>query len=68
MNNQEDLLLVTSSPHAHSPDNVPAAMRDVLIALSPALVAALYFFRLPRSLSSSPAWQAPTPPSISASR
>jgi electron transport complex protein RnfD len=47
MNNQDDLLLVTSSPHAHSPDNVPAAMRDVLIALSPALAAALYFFRLP---------------------
>lgn len=47
MSNQNDLLVVTSSPHLHSPDNVPNAMRDVLIALCPALVAALYFFRLP---------------------
>jgi Na+-translocating ferredoxin:NAD+ oxidoreductase subunit D len=47
MTNQDDLLLMTSSPHMHSPDNVPAAMRDVLIALSPALVAAVWFFRLP---------------------
>jgi Na+-translocating ferredoxin:NAD+ oxidoreductase subunit D len=47
MNNQEDLLLVTSSPHAHSPDSVPVAMRDVLIALAPALAASLYYFRLP---------------------
>lgn len=42
----EPLLLVTSSPHAHSPDSVPTAMRDVMIALCPALLAALYFFRL----------------------
>jgi H+/Na+-translocating ferredoxin:NAD+ oxidoreductase subunit D len=47
MTTQNDLLLVTSSPHMHSPDSVPVAMRDVLIALAPALVAALYFFRLP---------------------
>jgi H+/Na+-translocating ferredoxin:NAD+ oxidoreductase subunit D len=47
MTNQNDLLLVTSSPHLHSPDSVPVAMRDVLIALAPALLAALYFFRLP---------------------
>jgi electron transport complex protein RnfD len=47
MTNQNDLLLVTSSPHMHSPDSVPTAMRDVLIALAPALCAALYFFRLP---------------------
>jgi len=31
MMKQNDLLLVTSSPHVHSPDNVPDAMRDVLI-------------------------------------
>ena len=47
MSNQNDLLVVTSSPHVHSPVNVPNAMRDVLIALCPALIAALYFFRLP---------------------
>jgi electron transport complex protein RnfD len=47
MTTQNDLLLVTSSPHMHSPDSVPVAMRDVLIALAPALFAALYFFRLP---------------------
>jgi len=47
MANQDDLLLVTSSPHVQSQDNVPVAMRDVLIALIPALAAALYFFRIP---------------------
>lgn len=47
MSTSSDLLVVTSSPHTHSPDNIPHAMRDVLIALCPALLAALYFFRLP---------------------
>jgi electron transport complex protein RnfD len=47
MTKKNDLLLVTSSPHVHSPDNVPDAMRDVLIALLPALICGLYFFRLP---------------------
>jgi electron transport complex protein RnfD len=47
MSSQKDLLVVASSPHVHSPDNVPHAMRDVLIALCPALIAALYFFCLP---------------------
>lgn len=50
MTNRKDLLIVTSSPHAHSADTLPNAMRDVLIALLPALVAALYFFRLPALL------------------
>lgn len=50
MNERSDLLVVTSSPHVHSPDSVPAAMRDVLIALIPALLAALYFFRLKAAL------------------
>lgn len=50
MTNQNDLLLVTSSPHMESPDSVPGAMRDVLIALSPALAAAIYFYRLPALL------------------
>lgn len=47
---QKELLVVTSSPHVHSPDSVPTAMRDVLIALTPALLAGLYFFRLPALL------------------
>jgi electron transport complex protein RnfD len=47
MTNQDNLLIISSSPHLHSPDNIPAAMRDVLIALVPALLAAVYFFRLP---------------------
>jgi electron transport complex protein RnfD len=47
MTNQDSLLVVSSSPHLHSPDSVPAAMRDVLIALVPALFAAVYYFRLP---------------------
>jgi electron transport complex protein RnfD len=47
MTNQDNLLIVSSSPHLHSPDNVPAAMRDVLIALIPALIVAVYYFRLP---------------------
>lgn len=50
MTNTNDLLTVSSSPHVHSPDSVPSAMRDVVIALVPALVAALYFFRLPALL------------------
>ena len=50
MTDRNDLLVVTSSPHAHSPDSVPNAMRDVLIALCPALLAALWFFRLPALL------------------
>jgi len=47
MTTSNDLLLVTSSPHIHSPDNVPNAMRDVLLALLPALLCGLYFFGLP---------------------
>lgn len=47
MTTSNDLLVVSSAPHVHSPDSVPNAMRDVLIALVPALFAGLYFFRLP---------------------
>ena len=50
MTTSNNLLVVTSSPHVHSPDSVPNAMRDVLIALCPALIAGLYFFRLPALL------------------
>ena len=50
MNNQTALLTVGSAPHVQSSDSIPTAMRDVLIALAPALIAALYFFRLPALL------------------
>lgn len=50
MTDRKDLLVVTSAPHVQSPDNVPTAMRDVLLALCPALLAALWFFRLPALL------------------
>lgn len=50
MNNQENLLIVSSSPHIHSADNVSIAMRDVLIALIPALIVSLYFFGLPAAM------------------
>ncbi len=39
-------LTVSSSPHAHSPVNTHTIMRDVLIALLPALVGSVYFFGL----------------------
>jgi electron transport complex protein RnfD len=47
MSSQENLLVVSSSPHLHSRDDITVAMRDVLIALAPALLVAVYFFRLP---------------------
>ncbi len=37
-------LTVSSSPHAHSPVTTQTIMRDVLIALTPALVGSVYFF------------------------
>ena len=37
-------MLVSSSPHIHSENSVAKAMRDVMIALIPALIAALYYF------------------------
>ena len=39
-------LIVSSSPHVHSPVSTRGIMRDVLIALSPACVMAIVFFRL----------------------
>jgi electron transport complex protein RnfD len=50
MREQDNLLLVTSSPHLKSPVSVPTAMRDVIIALIPAVIASLYFFRLQAAL------------------
>ena len=37
-------LTISSSPHAHSPQTTPTIMRDVLIALIPALIGSVYFF------------------------
>ncbi len=37
-------LTVSSSPHAHSPVSTRTVMRDVLIALTPALLGSIYFF------------------------
>ena len=39
-------LTISSSPHAHSPVTTQTVMRDVLIALLPALVGSVYFFGL----------------------
>ncbi|MBM4118899.1 RnfABCDGE type electron transport complex subunit D [bacterium] len=41
------LLVMSSSPHVHSDREVPRIMRDVLIALAPALLMGLWFFGLP---------------------
>ena len=37
-------LTISSSPHMHSPVTTQTIMRDVLIALAPALIGAVYFF------------------------
>lgn len=42
----QSLFCVSSSPHTHSGASVEHIMRDVLIALTPTLFAALYFFRM----------------------
>ena len=39
-------LTISSSPHVHSPVSTRTIMRDVLIALVPALMGAVYFFGL----------------------
>ena len=39
-------LTISSSPHVHSPVTTQTIMRDVLIALAPALVGSIYFFGL----------------------
>ena len=50
MNEEKKLRLkVASSPHVASPINTMSLMRDVLIALVPALCAAVFFFG-PRAL------------------
>ena len=42
-------LTISSSPHVHSPVTTQTIMRDVLIALAPALIGSIYFFG-PRAL------------------
>ena len=37
-------LTISSSPHVHSPVTTQTIMRDVLIALCPALIGSVYFF------------------------
>ena len=37
-------LTISSSPHAHSPGTTQTIMRDVLIALIPAMLGSIYFF------------------------
>jgi len=37
-------LTISSSPHAHAPLTTQVIMRDVLIALTPALIGSVYFF------------------------
>ena len=39
-------LTFSSSPHVHSPVSTQTVMRDVLIALAPALIGSMYFFGL----------------------
>lgn len=39
-------LEIATSPHLHSPEDVPAIMRQVILALIPAMGAAVYFFGL----------------------
>lgn len=43
----ENRVWVSSSPHIHSGQKVNVIMRDVLIALTPATIAGIYFFGLP---------------------
>ena len=43
---EDTLLLVGSSPHIHAPGDISTIMRDVIIALIPALMASAVFFGL----------------------
>ncbi|HHX74016.1 MAG TPA: RnfABCDGE type electron transport complex subunit D [Firmicutes bacterium] len=42
----ENKFMLSSSPHLHSGDNVRRAMLDVIIALVPIMLVALYYFKL----------------------
>ncbi|NLM45789.1 MAG: RnfABCDGE type electron transport complex subunit D [Firmicutes bacterium] len=43
----ENKLIVSSSPHIKSPESIKSVMSDVLVALFPAVLAAVIFFGLP---------------------
>lgn len=42
----ENKLIVSSSPHLRSQESIDKIMRDVIIALMPAVIASIYYFRL----------------------
>ncbi len=42
----ESMYTLSSSPHIRSKDSVQSIMRDVIIALLPAAIAGIYFFKL----------------------
>ncbi len=42
----ESMYTLSSSPHIRSKDSVQSIMRDVIIALLPAAIAGVYFFKL----------------------
>ncbi|KPU43835.1 electron transport complex subunit RnfD [Oxobacter pfennigii] len=46
----DSMYVVSSSPHIRSNDTVQNVMRDVLIALAPATIASIYFFKLQAAL------------------
>lgn len=46
MDNENLNLTISCSPHVHAPDNTRSIMLDVVIALIPAMLAAMYFFGL----------------------
>ena len=49
MDNENINLTISCSPHVHAPDDTRSIMLDVVIALLPAMLGAMYFFG-PRSL------------------
>ena len=46
MDNENIQLTISCSPHVHSPDNTRSIMLDVVIALIPAMLGAIFFFGL----------------------
>ncbi len=46
MDQEQIKLTLSCSPHVHSPDNTRSIMLDVVIALIPAMIGAVYFFGL----------------------
>lgn len=48
--NSTPLIIISSSPHMHNSNSIDVAMRDVLLSLLPAVLAAIYYFRTPALL------------------